>query len=82
LLALSLRVPGLARSPGRLWGLSITAGIVWDEIVAIWLVLFVASNHFSSPIEQLTCVLLFRFFDMVKPPRSAGSTGTGKMVLV
>lgn len=43
-------------------------GIVCDEIVAIWLVLFVASNHFSSPTEQLACVIVFRFFDMVKPP--------------
>lgn len=43
-------------------------GIVWDEIVAIWLVLFVASSQFSSPLGQLACVAVFRFFDMVKPP--------------
>lgn len=42
--------------------------IVWDEIVAIWLVLFVVSNHFSSPLAQLACVAVFRFFDMAKPP--------------
>lgn len=53
---------------GKALGVIDHGGIVWDEIVAIWLVLFVASAHFSSPMEQLTCVVLFRFFDMVKPP--------------
>lgn len=53
---------------GKALGVIDHGGIVWDEIVAIWLVLFVASNHFSSPLEQLACVALFRFFDMVKPP--------------
>lgn len=43
-------------------------GIVWDEIVAIWLVLFVASSQFPSPLGQLACVVVFRFFDMLKPP--------------
>ncbi len=39
---------------------------VWDEIVAIWLVLlFVAPATF---LEQLGAFLVFRFFDMVKPP--------------
>jgi len=31
-------------------------------------VLFVASAQFQGPFAQLGCVLLFRFFDMVKPP--------------
>lgn len=40
-------------------------GMVWDEIVAIWLVLlFVTPADFST---QLAAFLLFRFFDMVKP---------------
>ncbi|WP_323121493.1 phosphatidylglycerophosphatase A family protein [Burkholderia alba] len=39
---------------------------VWDEIVAIWLVLlFVAPATF---VEQLWAFLIFRVFDMVKPP--------------
>lgn len=40
--------------------------VVWDEIVAFWLVLvFVAPETF---VGQLWAFLLFRFFDMVKPP--------------
>ncbi|AOJ00914.1 MULTISPECIES: phosphatidylglycerophosphatase A family protein [Burkholderia] len=39
---------------------------VWDEIVAIWLVmLFVTPATF---VEQLWAFVVFRFFDMVKPP--------------
>ncbi len=39
---------------------------VWDEIVAIWLVLlFVTPATFTG---QLAAFLVFRFFDMVKPP--------------
>ena len=39
---------------------------VWDEIVAIWLVLlFVTPATFAG---QLGAFLVFRFFDMVKPP--------------
>jgi phosphatidylglycerophosphatase A len=39
---------------------------VWDEIVAIWLVLlFVTPATF---VGQLGAFLVFRFFDMVKPP--------------
>lgn len=53
---------------GKALGVIDHGSIVWDEIVAIWLVLFVASHHFSSPIGQLACVIVFRFFDMVKPP--------------
>ena len=53
---------------GKALGVIDHGGIVWDEIVAIWLVLFFASNLFSSPVDQLACVAVFRFFDMVKPP--------------
>ncbi|AKE04623.1 phosphatidylglycerophosphatase A [Burkholderia dolosa] len=40
--------------------------IVWDEIVAIWLVmLFVTPATF---VGQLWAFVVFRFFDMLKPP--------------
>ncbi|MGN6083023.1 phosphatidylglycerophosphatase A family protein [Trinickia sp.] len=40
--------------------------VVWDEIVAFWLVLvFVTPETFAG---QLWAFLVFRFFDMVKPP--------------
>jgi phosphatidylglycerophosphatase A len=40
--------------------------VVWDEIVAFWLVLlFVTPVTFTG---QLWAFLVFRFFDMVKPP--------------
>lgn len=39
---------------------------VWDEIVAIWLVfVFIMPAGF---VGQLVAFVLFRFFDMVKPP--------------
>lgn len=53
---------------GRALGVADHGSIVWDEIIAIWLVLWVASPQFSSPLGQLGCVVVFRFFDMVKPP--------------
>lgn len=59
---------GCCHITGRHLGVVDHGGIVWDEIVAIWLVLFVAAHQFSSPLEQLACVVVFRFFDMVKPP--------------
>lgn len=40
-------------------------GIVWDEIVAFWLVLFVMSP--LSVVWQLVAFVVFRFFDIVKP---------------
>lgn len=40
-------------------------GIVWDEIVAFWLVLFVISP--LSVVWQLAAFVVFRFFDIVKP---------------
>ncbi|MCY0388889.1 phosphatidylglycerophosphatase A [Robbsia sp. Bb-Pol-6] len=40
--------------------------VVWDEIIAIWIVLvFVMPTTFAG---QLGGFLVFRFFDMVKPP--------------
>jgi phosphatidylglycerophosphatase A len=38
---------------------------VWDEVVAFWLVLWLLPASFTS---QLWAFLLFRFFDIVKPP--------------
>ena len=40
-------------------------GIVWDEIVAFWIVLAVLPPLLSW---QLAGFVLFRFFDIVKPP--------------
>lgn len=51
---------------GRAMGVSDHGSMVWDEIIAFWLVLL-----FTMPAEfsiQLWMFLLFRFFDMVKPP--------------
>ena len=39
--------------------------IVWDEIVAFWLVLWLAGGDLAT---QAVCFALFRFFDIVKPP--------------
>jgi phosphatidylglycerophosphatase A len=39
--------------------------VVWDEIVAFWLVLLFVPGGFGS---QLAAFVLFRFFDIVKPP--------------
>ncbi len=40
--------------------------MVWDEIIAFWLVLvLVTPANFST---QLCAFIVFRFFDMVKPP--------------
>jgi len=40
-------------------------GIVWDEVVAFWLVLAFLPAGFAA---QCAAFLLFRFFDIVKPP--------------
>jgi phosphatidylglycerophosphatase A len=39
--------------------------IVWDEIVAFWLVLWIAPSGFGW---QLAAFVLFRVFDIIKPP--------------
>ena len=51
---------------GRDLGVPDHGAMVWDEIVAIWLVmLFVTPATF---VGQLWAFVVFRFFDMVKPP--------------
>jgi phosphatidylglycerophosphatase A len=40
-------------------------GIVWDEFVAFWLVLWLIPNTLPA---QILGFILFRFFDVVKPP--------------
>jgi phosphatidylglycerophosphatase A len=40
--------------------------IVWDEIIAIWLVLLLVTP--CSFGAELAAVVVFRLFDMVKPP--------------
>ncbi len=40
--------------------------VVWDEIVAFWLVLLFVTPE--TLMGQLGAFLVFRFFDMVKPP--------------
>lgn len=49
---------------GRALGVADHGSIVWDEIVAIWLVLWLTPATFTW---QLIAVVLFRFFDIVKP---------------
>jgi phosphatidylglycerophosphatase A len=50
---------------GRALGVSDHGAIVWDEIVAFWLVLFFTP---TGLIWQAVAFALFRFFDIVKPP--------------
>jgi len=42
--------------------------IVWDEILAFWLILWVAGPFAQTWLSQLILFGLFRFFDAVKPP--------------
>jgi phosphatidylglycerophosphatase A len=50
---------------GRTLGIADYGGMVWDEIVAFWLVLLVVPDDIAS---QLTAFALFRVFDIAKPP--------------
>jgi phosphatidylglycerophosphatase A len=50
---------------GRDLGVSDHSGMVWDEVVAFWLVLLLVPSGFVS---QLLAFLVFRTFDVVKPP--------------
>ncbi|MDX5445949.1 MAG: phosphatidylglycerophosphatase A [Zoogloeaceae bacterium] len=50
---------------GRTLGVPDHGAIVWDEMVAIWLVLVFAP---PTLLWQAVAVALFRFFDIVKPP--------------
>ena len=63
----SLFVAGIlaAERTGTALGVPDHGGIVWDEMVATWLVLLFAP---SSLAWQAVAVALFRFFDIVKPP--------------
>lgn len=50
---------------GRDLGVVDHGAIVWDEIVPFWAVLFMAP---PGMLWQLAAFLLFRFYDIVKPP--------------
>jgi len=50
---------------GRDLGVADHGGIVWDEVVAIWLVLSLVP---ATALSQLAAFLVFRFFDILKPP--------------
>jgi phosphatidylglycerophosphatase A len=50
---------------GRALGASDHGAIVWDEMVAFWLVLFFTP---ATLVWQTVAFVLFRFFDIVKPP--------------
>lgn len=51
---------------GRNLGIADHGSMVWDEIIAFWLVmLFLMPADFAT---QCAAFLWFRFFDMVKPP--------------
>ena len=49
---------------GRALGVADHGAVVWDEIVAIWLVLWLTPATFGW---QAIAVALFRLFDIVKP---------------
>ena len=49
---------------GKQLGVSDHVGIVWDEMVALWLVLWLVPD---SLVAQGIGFVLFRFFDIVKP---------------
>jgi phosphatidylglycerophosphatase A len=53
------------RRTGAALGIQDHGAIVWDEIIAFWLVLWVLNGSFG---QQLTAFLVFRMFDIVKPP--------------
>lgn len=50
---------------GRALGVADHGAVVWDEIVAIWLVLWLTPTTLAW---QATAFVVFRFFDIVKPP--------------
>ena len=50
---------------GRDLGVADHGGIVWDEVAAFWLVLAMVPAAWTT---QLAAFLLFRFFDITKPP--------------
>lgn len=50
---------------GRELGVSDHVGMVWDEIVAFWLVLWLVPQTLAA---QALAFVLFRVFDIAKPP--------------
>lgn len=56
---------GLCARTGRALGRADHGGIVWDEITAFLLVLFFTP---VQPLWQASAFLLFRLFDILKPP--------------
>jgi phosphatidylglycerophosphatase A len=57
---------GITGFTAKRLGIDDPSPVVWDEIVAFWLVLlFVTPETFMG---QLGAFVIFRFFDMVKPP--------------
>lgn len=50
---------------GKEMGRADYGGMVWDEVVAFWLVLWLTPNSFWA---QLLAFAVFRFFDILKPP--------------
>ena len=66
-LLISLFFAGVIASDrtGRALGVSDHGAIVWDEMVAMWLVLLFTPPTFFW---QAVAVILFRFFDILKPP--------------
>lgn len=54
---------------GRDLGVSDHGAMVWDEVIAFWLVLWVAQTPSGAGFStQLALFVLFRFFDILKPP--------------
>jgi phosphatidylglycerophosphatase A len=51
---------------GRDLGVADHGSMVWDEVIAIWLVMLVLAP--AGVATQIWAFLWFRFFDMVKPP--------------
>lgn len=54
------------RKTGRALGVADHGAMVWDEIIAIWLVMLLVTP--ASFKEELLAFLVFRAFDMIKPP--------------
>jgi phosphatidylglycerophosphatase A len=54
---------------GRDLGVSDHGAMVWDEVIAFWLVLWIANTPERAGFStQLALFILFRFFDILKPP--------------
>ena len=60
----------------RHMGISDPGAIVWDEIIAMWLIFFILGP--TSFTGQLVAFVVFRFFDAVKPGPVAWADGLFK----